>query len=182
MGRDRDPFDRAVTAVRRRLVETGPLQGAPLPVNVLAVELGVSPTPVREALAWLAGEGLIIRTNAGYAAPVHDRSSLSQLYALAGVLMDAGLTQARVSPRVAQMGKTSRPEGEADGAGPSPGEPAGVLDALLAKVEAQLGPFRAAELAVLGAGDAPQAGQARRYYRRRVRRAGDILAKALRLT
>ena len=91
MGRDRDPFDRALTALRARLVRSGPLQGAPLLVTTLAGELGVSPTPVREALAWLAGEGVIARRSGGYAAQVHDRQSLMRLYGLAGLLADAVL-------------------------------------------------------------------------------------------
>ncbi len=202
MGRDRDPFDRALTALRRRVIEAGPLQGAPLPVNTLAEELGVSTTPVREALAWLAGEGLIARTAAGYAAQVHDRQSLSRLYALAGILAEAALAQPDAPPIRDAEPIVAAPGPADDPLAALSGEPASVLDALLARVQAQLAPFRAAEEAVLGCDDriaiaravnlagakgserggGPLAARVRRYYRRRVRRAGDILAKALGLT
>jgi DNA-binding GntR family transcriptional regulator len=65
LGRDRDPFERTIDALRHRLVEAGPLQGRPLAINALAVELDVSQTPVREALARLVGEGLVVRTALG---------------------------------------------------------------------------------------------------------------------
>ncbi len=89
MGRDRNEFERTINALRQRLIAAGPLQGAPLLINLLAADLGVSQTPVREALAWLAGEGLIGRTRSNYvgatyaAADLADRYELSMLLVLA---------------------------------------------------------------------------------------------------
>lgn len=177
MSRDRDPFDRTLDTLRRRLTEHGPLQGDPLPVNSLAAELGVSPTPVREALARLAGEGLVARTGAGYVGVVHDALSLAGLYGLAGIL---ALQLARGAP-------------DAAGAAVSP------LDAIVAMAQSadnrilavevlrtlsQLAPFAAAERAVLSPerwpGDPGQLGEFfRRYYARRVRRSEAILTAAM---
>lgn len=82
MGRDRDPFERALEAIRLKLRVGDGLQGRALAINLLAKDLGVSQTPVREALAWLAGEGLIVRTRAGYVGRTHDVTSLAELYRL----------------------------------------------------------------------------------------------------
>lgn len=82
MSRDRDPFERALEAIRLKLRVGEGLQGRALAINLLAKEFGVSQTPVREALAWLAGEGLIARTRAGYVGRSHDVTSLAELYRL----------------------------------------------------------------------------------------------------
>ncbi|WP_374346563.1 GntR family transcriptional regulator [Phenylobacterium sp.] len=57
--RTRDPFGEVLETLRRRVRRGEIGAGAPLIVMDLAAELGVSATPVREALAHLAGEGLI---------------------------------------------------------------------------------------------------------------------------
>lgn len=87
MGRDRDPFDRTIAFVRERVAALPPLQGATIPINGLAKQLNVSQTPVREALATLAGEGLIMRTDAGYAGATLDPKTLASHYDLAEVLV-----------------------------------------------------------------------------------------------
>jgi hypothetical protein len=177
MGRDRDPFDRALDSLRRRLVEHGPLQGAPLAVNSLAAELGVSPTPVREALARLAGEGLVDRTGAGYVGVVHDVRSLADLYGLAGVLclhLSRGDTRGAAEAASPLEGLARLAE-RADNR---------VLAGEIARTLCRLAPFGAAELAVLTAerwpvapGDIPEF--FRRYFARRVRRSDAILTSAV---
>ena len=184
MGRDRDPFERTLSGLRRHLVTSAPLQGAPLSVKAFAGQLQVSPTPVREALARLSGEGLVARTQAGYAGVVHDRESLTGLYDLASVLAQAVL--ANMAP-----------------AQPINAPAAGFIERLAARaksralmvallnVAAQLAPFRRAEgevlqddqdeFAVGAAGEptAPSVAKVRRYFRRRSRHAGEILARSL---
>lgn len=186
MGRDRDPYDRTMAALRARLVEAGPLQGAALPINGLASELGVSPTPVREALARLAGEGLIARTAAGYAGTVHDPASLAELYRLARVLALA-LVVASSAPG---------PSGGDDiAADPLTGlERSGENRALaqaFRRVRAQLAPFAVGEALVFAdleaegralAGDLAHGRGPRRlgrYYERRARAASRILVASL---
>ncbi|WP_049577984.1 GntR family transcriptional regulator [Streptomyces sp. SBT349] len=61
--------DTVYEAVRRRLVEHDIAPGARVTINTLAQDLQVSPTPLREALARLEGEGLVVkRSLAGYTA------------------------------------------------------------------------------------------------------------------
>lgn len=57
--RNRDPFGEVLTELRGLIRNAAFAEGAPLFVSDLSVRLGVSQTPVREALAYLAGEGLI---------------------------------------------------------------------------------------------------------------------------
>lgn len=65
MTRSRDPFHQALGSLRLR-VEQG-LYGAGRPVVIVeeAQRLRLSTTPVREALAWLAGAGLVERAPLG---------------------------------------------------------------------------------------------------------------------
>ncbi len=93
MGRDRDPFDRTMDALRQRLEAAGPLQGRPLAINALASQLGVSQTPVREVLARLAGEGLVVRTPSGYAGITYDAARVVELYDLCRLLVLTGLAR-----------------------------------------------------------------------------------------
>lgn len=183
MARDRDPFERALEALRLRIADGGLPQGAPLAVNALAAALNVSPTPVREALARLAGEGLVTRTASGYATVTRDRRELAELYGLAGLLAEATLAVLVVEEQEPAL--TLEQALSLGGTGAS-------RDAF-ARVQGQLAPFRKAELDLLGEDDrtsldralserqAPGAvaKQVRRYYRRRARRAGEILRRAL---
>lgn len=57
--RTRDPFGEVLVDLRHRIRRGDIAPGAPLIVMDLAADLGVSATPVREALAYLAGEGLV---------------------------------------------------------------------------------------------------------------------------
>ncbi len=177
MGRDRDPFERTLSALRETVVEQGPLQGAPLAVNAIAARLGVSPTPVREALSRLAGEGLVAHTLAGYAGVEHDAHSLAGLYGLTSVL-SLSLVRARDAAKLEGASLIAaiddlvrRADNQA-------------LGGALSRVMAQLAPFAAAERACLSperwppaAGEHPE--YVRRYYARRARRSSDILAAAI---
>ncbi len=55
----RDPFQQALATLMASAADGRFAWGEPLVVTALAQELGLSPTPVREALARLSGEGLI---------------------------------------------------------------------------------------------------------------------------
>jgi hypothetical protein len=172
-----DPSEPVLVALRAKLSMGPPLQGAPLSINAIAAELGVSHTPVREALARLAGEGLVVRTvGGGYIGVVHDAVSLSELYGFAGILAGWLLKEAADAPglptSVAEL-LTALDE-RADNR---------ALAAEHRRVRVQLAPFAAAEAAVLGQDQPLRAGALadglRRWHQRRVRRSGAILVASL---
>ena len=73
--------DLAYAAIRERIVAGALPRGARVHQQDLAVELGVSRTPVREALRRLAAEGLVeMRTNRGARVADLDRSGMRAAY------------------------------------------------------------------------------------------------------
>jgi len=68
------------------------LQEAPL-----ALQLGVSRTPVREALARLVSEGLIAAEGRSFTVPVLSDADVDEIYELRGLLEPAALAQAAAS-------------------------------------------------------------------------------------
>ena len=73
--------DLAYAAIRERIVAGELARGERLHQEDLAVELGVSRTPVREALRRLAAEGLVeMRTNRGARVADLDRSGMRAAY------------------------------------------------------------------------------------------------------
>ncbi len=191
MGRDRDPFDRTIAYLREHLASWPPLQGAVLSINGLAQTLDVSQTPVREALATLAGEGLIVRTPAGYAGATYDSATLAARYTFAGLLAIQMIRSAPLGPL------------DADEDHPRLETVMGVLATLAGdlvireaarRVAAQLAPFTASASTVLGdeprtlsrlalawrGGDrAAVLGAVRDHYARRRRAAARILSVAI---
>jgi DNA-binding GntR family transcriptional regulator len=84
--RERDPFGRALATLRVRLRAGAYGQGQPLAIVELARELDLSPTPVREALSRLAGQGLVEdRRGRGYFSPRLEALDLAELYDLSAV-------------------------------------------------------------------------------------------------
>jgi DNA-binding GntR family transcriptional regulator len=65
MARNRDPFTQALASLRERIQSGALAGGAPVVVQDEAERLGLSTTPVREALARLSGEGLVERALSG---------------------------------------------------------------------------------------------------------------------
>lgn len=65
MARNRDPFMSALRRQRERAISGAFRPGRPIVILDEAQALRLSTTPVREALAWLGGEGLIERGAAG---------------------------------------------------------------------------------------------------------------------
>jgi len=191
LGRDRDPFDRTVAYLRERLADWRPLQGAVISINGLAQTLDLSHTPVREALATLAGEGLIVRTSTGYSGTTFTPTALAGHYDLAELL--AGRAIAGLP---AQASFEQRDEADLDLAIAYLVELGGqvALRESFRRVDAQLAPFRKAAEAVLtdrarsmarfhtawGAGDRRGlATIARGHYTRRKRAVSRILTAAI---
>ena len=198
MSRDRDPYERTLDILRRRLRAGAFGEGRHLQIQNLAQDLAVSSTPVREALSRLLGEGLIERGPGGYFSPRHDISSLGDLYRLDETYALTALRRA------------DRPKAPAPQAPPSPETCAGALhlartEALLTRLGGvddrallwarrnlwdRLAPFRAAEVAVFDDLEAEAAavdvaltaergrnilGLIRFYYRRRLKSVRAIL-------
>ncbi len=65
MTRRPDPFFMALESLKSRAESGDFAPGAPIVILDEARRLGLSPTPVREALAWLSGYGLIERAPTG---------------------------------------------------------------------------------------------------------------------
>lgn len=89
----RDPYGAALGAVRR-FADAGRFNpGEPIVVTELAAEVGFSPTPVREALACLAGQGLIERRRGrGYFYPTLTAAEIIDLFELEHAYLHAALT------------------------------------------------------------------------------------------
>lgn len=92
MARHRDPFATALRTLRERAIAGVFSPGKPIIILDEAQSLGLSTTPVREALAWLGGEGLIARAPAGgYAGLQLDPASLASRYRLRLHCLEKGL-------------------------------------------------------------------------------------------
>ena len=78
--KDRDPYHSALNALAGFAAAGRFGWGEPLVATALAEELRLSPTPVREALARLAGEGVIEhRPGRGYFAPSPTASDIAEM-------------------------------------------------------------------------------------------------------
>ena len=202
MSRDRDPFERTLDLLRRRLRMGAYGLGQPLHIQKLAGTMAVSSTPVREALARLSGEGLIARARSGYrthrydAAGLGDLYHLDQTYALATLTGRRGASRAPRPPAalaaqtqdesdyVARTERLLADLGQADNH---------ALAAARQTLWDRLAPFRALEPLVLpdigiqaleraATEDGPARGAAllvRAYYRARLRAVPALLGSAL---
>lgn len=82
MTRKRDPFTQALDSIRQRSEAGAYAPGAPVVIIEEARRLRLSTTPVREALAWLCGEGLIERApSGGFLAPRMDAAVVRDRFA-----------------------------------------------------------------------------------------------------
>lgn len=89
----RDSYGLAMKALKRFAGEGRFGWGEPLVVKDLAAEIGLSPTPVREALACLSGEGLIERQRGrGYFFPALTAPDIIDLYDLQWSYLHSALT------------------------------------------------------------------------------------------
>lgn len=149
MAKSRDPFFQALDGIRARARTSGYASGQPIVIIEEARRLGVSATPVREALSWLCGECLIERGPSGGflaarqdAAAVRDRYGFRLICLLAGLELTAGLPAYGRAPRRERdavsdldrlFGELVRRAGN------------GALIDAYRRVEEQLSPFGAAE-------------------------------------
>lgn len=81
MTRNHDPFDLTLASLRKRVITGQCRPGQPIVIQAEALRLGVSTSPVREALSWLSGEGLVERARSGgYFAPALTTAILRDRY------------------------------------------------------------------------------------------------------
>lgn len=91
MSPPRDSFGLALSALRQRLRDGADAPGAPLPIQLIAAQLRLSTTPVREALSRLAGEELVEKRGPTYTRPLLDGPALAELYDLRRLYLAAAL-------------------------------------------------------------------------------------------
>jgi hypothetical protein len=94
MARNRDPFSLALQTLRQLALEGAFAPDRPIIILDEARRLRLSTTPVREALAWLGGEGMIERApNGGYTGLRQDATSVAGRYRLRFRLLAAALDE-----------------------------------------------------------------------------------------
>lgn len=78
-----EPLAERVYAMLREQLRAGRVpRGQPLQEVALAAQLGVSRTPVREALARLASEGLVVAEGRSFVVPALTERDIEEIYAL----------------------------------------------------------------------------------------------------
>ncbi len=93
MTRNHDPFDLALASLRQQVVSGRCRPGEPIVIQAEAQRLGISTTPVREALSWLCGEGLVERARSGgYFAPALTTAILRDRYRFQLMCLMSALT------------------------------------------------------------------------------------------
>ncbi len=92
MARNRDPFSLALQTLRQQAVDGVFAPDRAIVILDAAQSLRLSTTPVREALAWLGGEGMVERSpNGGYTGLRQDAASVRARYRLRLALLKAAL-------------------------------------------------------------------------------------------
>lgn len=103
----------AIDQIRDSLRQGAYRPGAPLPIAELASRLGLSQTPIREALARLAGEGMVLeRRGAGYFVEALDAQALAELHRLHELLVVAAVRTPRRRAPAAGHGAGRIEEGD----------------------------------------------------------------------
>jgi len=94
LDRVRSLSDRTYLALRDHLVSGRFIGGEPMQEEALAAQLGVSRTPVREALARLASEGLLTSSGRSFVLPALSRTDIDDIYELRMLLEPEAIRQA----------------------------------------------------------------------------------------
>lgn len=114
MTRRPDPFLLALDSLKTRAQDGVLVPGAPVVISQEAPRLGISTTPVREALAWLSGHGLMERSpTGGYVAPRLEPAMVRDQQAFRLICLTVGLNGVG---QVHGLGRAREPATTADGA------------------------------------------------------------------
>ena len=188
MARNRDPFASALRTLRERAIAGVFSPGKPIIILDEAQSLGLSTTPIREALAWLGGEGLIERAPAGgYAGLRLDPAGLAGRYRLRLHCLEKGLEGAVPGINAAPHGDPTRLFRHIVAAAADP-----ALVAVYDRVQATIERFAPAEARLLGdmpaaleavadllaSGQEPQAAEGLRDFHERRISAAPLLTEA----
>ncbi|WP_029416639.1 GntR family transcriptional regulator [Brevundimonas bacteroides] len=155
MTRRHDPFSSALASLRARIEAGRDAPGQPIVIQDEARRLRLSTTPVREALGWLCGYGLVERgPTGGFFAPRMEAADLADAYRFRLTCLSAAAELG--DPQVAATADSSGPvcasvEGVMEDAVRATGSSA--LLSAYQRIASRLAPFRAAERAVLGEDD-----------------------------
>jgi DNA-binding Lrp family transcriptional regulator len=155
----RDAFTLALSALRDRLRQGVDAPGDALPIKLIAEDLRLSATPVREAMSRLAGEELVDKRGPVYTRPHLDGAALAELHHLRLVYLSAAMA-AKVQPRGRRGMPLVLSEVQGDPAGPHAivgalfreimlGADDLVLVQAYQRAAARLAPFEAVEVKVL---------------------------------
>lgn len=88
----RDQFERAYAELLKRMNRHAYRPGERISITTVALELGLSQTPIREALSRLVGQNLLIdRRGEGYYVPRADARIVGSLYRLYCMLLETAL-------------------------------------------------------------------------------------------
>lgn len=110
MGRKRDPFIKALSSLRSRAEDGGFVPGRPVVIIDEARRLQLSHTPVREALSWLCGYGLVERGPAdGFVAPRLDAALVRDRFSLRLHCLSLSLEGVAQGPRPGPIASGQRP-------------------------------------------------------------------------
>lgn len=108
--------DQVYRTLRESLGSHAIVPGQRLQEATIALQLGVSRTPVREALARLASEGLIVAEGRGYILPVLTDADIDEIYELRSLLEPAALAQVARSAEPTALTPIARALADAEAA------------------------------------------------------------------
>jgi DNA-binding transcriptional MocR family regulator len=184
-------MERSYGMLRDMLRVGGLAPGARLDANRLAEEIGVSMTPVRDALNRLAGEQLVdASAGDGFHVPRLTETGLRHLYEWNAAILSMAVRTTPPAALVAAIARADTTDSICDRTSASfhrigDAAPNGELRGAIHASTVRLHPFRivepaasasdSEELARLLVVDGGQAQEIRRYHLRRMRAAGDIL-------
>lgn len=174
MTRNHDPFTQALLSLRERTTRGVYGPGQPIVIVEEAKRLSLSVTPVREALSWLSGEGLVERAaSGGYFAPRLNAAIVRDRFGFQWICLTSALSMAPVAPAVRAIGRHVRAQATFDQIIRRTGSPA-LLDAYR-RVASQLRAISTAEAALLS----DIADEAYDIHRQHAEPQGSGLAEAL---